>query len=151
MKWFVAVLALCFCGITIPLRAQPRNVLPDRATVCEIAKHPSHFVGKRIELRARIWPDSNYAGRFWVNEPSMDDGVCAFLRARFSFSTDLAGQTAFATFIGTIVPETVAHRKAPVFLIEAQSDVYLRRDYLNGPIPILQLYDVTTRSIVRPQ
>ena len=38
-----------------------------------------------------------------------------------------------------------------IFLVDQQSDIYLRRDYLNGPIPMLQLYDQQTASFVRPE
>ena len=40
---------------------------------------------------------------------------------------------------------------AVLFLIDQASDIHLRRDHLNGPVPRLQLYDTKTATFVRPE
>ncbi len=96
-----------------------------------------------------------------MNESSVHFGkVCPFLQASFKSQSGLGGQQAFGTFRGKIVMR-LSHQKssllAPdpkgsllIFLVDQQSDIYLRRDYLSGPVPMLQLYDQQTGSFVRP-
>jgi hypothetical protein len=141
-----------------PVCAQSADISVAKATVCDIVNHPSQFIGKTVEVRAQIWPDERHPNLFWMNESSVQIGkACRFLQASFKGGTDLAGQHAFGTFRGRIVkrlsnqnPALLA-KDSVIFLVDQQSDVYLRRDYLNGPIPLLQLYDLQTSSIIRPQ
>jgi hypothetical protein len=97
-----------------------------------------------------------------MNESSPQFGtVCRFRQASFKVRSDLEDQTAFGTFRGRIVKRLYPQKStllAPdpkglplIFIVDQQSDVYLRRDYLNGPIPTLQLYDLQTASFVRPE
>ncbi|MGC1424367.1 MAG: hypothetical protein WA815_18575 [Terracidiphilus sp.] len=141
--------------------AHSADVIAEHTTLCNIVNHPSDFIGKTIEIRAHIWPDSNNKV-FWMNESSGQlNTVCPFLEAAFTQKTDLYGQTAFGTFRGRIVrkqsrqvltsfgPEPKGPRI--MLLVDEASDIYLRRDYLNGPIPKLQLYDKKTATFLRPE
>ena len=134
----------------------------ETTTVCNIVNHPADFVGKTVEIRAQIWADYRYPSFFWMNESSSpDDKVCRFLQATFAHATDLSGQTAFGTFRGTIVKKQ--SRQASmlfgpklkglgiVLVVDQSADIRLRRDYLNGPIPLLRIYDKETGTFVRPE
>jgi hypothetical protein len=142
--------------------AHSADVAVEHATLCNIVNHPSDFIGKTIEIRAQIWPDYQYNDFFWMNESSVQlNTVCPFLEAAFTQKTDLYGQTAFGTFRGRIVRKQSrqastsfgSEPKGPeiMLLVDKASDIYLRRDYLNGPIPKLQLYDKKTATFVRPE
>jgi hypothetical protein len=142
--------------------ARSADVSVVNATVCDIANHPSQFIGKTVEVRAQVWPDYRYPNFFWMSESSPQFGrACRFLEASFKGGTDLAGQTASGTFRGKVVKRLFRQKSeflAPdpkglpvIFIVDQQSDIYLRRDYLSGPIPILQLYDVKTASFFRPE
>jgi hypothetical protein len=145
-----------------PALAQSADMSPEQTTVCDIVNHPSQFIDKTVKVRAQIWPDSRYSNFFWMNESSPQFGtVCRFLQASFKNESSLEGQTAFGTFSGRIVRK-LYHQKSTllvpdpkelplILLVDQQADVYLRRDYLNGPIPMLQLYDPQTASFVRPE
>jgi hypothetical protein len=86
--------------------------------------------------------------------------VCPFLQGTFTQKTSLAGQTAFGTFRGRIVKKLSRQASTPfsavgegmktILLVDEVSDTYLRRDYLSGPVPKLQLYDQNTATFVRP-
>ena len=133
-----------------------------QTTLCNIANHPAEFIGKTVEIRAQIWPDSRSRDFFWMNESSSQfNTVCRFLQATFTQKTDIYGQTAFGTFRGRIVKKQ-SRQASTVFgsepkglriilLVDEASDIHLRRDYLNGPIPKLQLYDKKTATFVRPE
>jgi hypothetical protein len=144
-----------------PARARSADISIAKATVCDIVNHPSQFIGKTVEVGAQIWPDYRYPNFFWMNESSLQIGkACRFLQASFKI-TDLAGQTAFGTFRGRIVKRLSRQKSnllAPdpkglpvIFIVDQQSDIYLRRDYFSGPIPKLQLYDMGTASFFRPE
>ena len=133
-----------------------------QTTLCNIENHPAEFIGKTVEIRAQLWPDSRSRDFFWMNESSGQfDTVCRFLQATFTEKTDLSGQTAFGTFRGRIVKRqsrqasTIFGSEAKelriILLVDGASDIHLRRDYLNGPIPKLQLYDMKTAAFVRPE
>jgi hypothetical protein len=133
----------------------------ERTTLCNIVSHPSDFIGKTVEIRAQIWADYRYPDFFWMNESaSQFSTVCQFLQASFIQATDLSGQTAFGTFRGRIVKKQsrqayTVFRSEPkglriILLVDKASDIYLRRDYSNGAIPRLQLYDTKTATFVRP-
>jgi hypothetical protein len=134
----------------------------EQTTVCNIANHPPDFIGKTIEIRAQIWADHRYRDFFWMNESSAPLAkVCRFLQASFTQESDLSGQTAFGTFRGKIVKK-LSHQTSTlwgsepkglgiIFLVDQASDIHLRRDYLSGPIPQLQLYDRETATFVRPE
>jgi hypothetical protein len=160
LRAVAVVLVIAIAGTFAP--AQSATVSAEQTTVCDIVNHPSDFIGKTVEVRAQIWTDTRDPCFFWMNESSSQFGkVCRFLKASFLVGTDLAGQTAFGTFRGRIVKRLYRQKSTPldpdpkgpqvIFLVDQQSDVYLRRDYLNGPIPILQLYDPQTASFVRPE
>ena len=132
-----------------------------QTTLCNIANHPADFIGKTVEIRAQVWPDSKSLDFFWMNESSSQfNTVCRFLPATFAQKTDLSGQTAFGTFRGKIVKKQ-SRQASTVFgsepglrillLVDEASDIHLRRDYLNGPIPKLQVYDKMTATFVRPE
>jgi hypothetical protein len=134
----------------------------EKTTVCNIVNHPSHFIGKTVEIGAQIWADYRYGDFFWMNESSIQlDKVCRFLQASFAQGSDLSGQTAFGTFRGRIVKKlsrqtsTVLGSEPKeleiIFLVDQASDIHLRRDYLSGPIRTLQLYDRETAAFVRPK
>lgn len=144
--------------------AQSTDISVVKTTVCDIVNHPSQFIDKTVEVRAQIWPDDRYPKFFWLNESSVRLGigkVCPFLQASFKAGGSLGNQSAFGTFRGRIVHKLSRQKsslltpdpKGPsvIFLVDRQSDLYLRRDCLSGPIPILQLYDRQTGSFVRPQ
>jgi hypothetical protein len=150
-------------GITAsPVCSQSADISVAKTTVCDIVNHPSQFIGKTVEVRAQIWPDYSYSNLYWLNESSVQFGkVCRFLQASFRTKSGLGGQRAFGTFRGRII-ERLSRQKsslvAPdpkglpvIFLVDQQSDIYLRRDYLSGPTPILQLYNQQTGSLVRPE
>jgi hypothetical protein len=134
----------------------------EQTTVCNIVNHPSDFIGKTIEIRAQIWADHRYREFFWMNESSAPVAkVCRFLQASFTHESDLSGQTAFGTFRGRIVKKLSRQTSTLlgpepkglgiILLVDQASDIHLRRDYLSGPIPILQLYDQQTAAFVRPE
>jgi hypothetical protein len=134
----------------------------ERATVCDVVNHPSHFIGKTVEVRAQIWADSRHPGFFWMNKSSLPSGTaCRFLWASLKDDgNNLGGATAFGTFRGRVVKKlwqksnlASPDPKGPqvVFLVDQVSDIYLKRDYLQGPVPLLQLYDRKTASFVRPE
>jgi hypothetical protein len=101
---------------------------------------------------------------FWLNESSVQFGrVCPFLQASFKHDSDLGGQQAFGTFRGKIIKTSKGFQRQKsslltsnpkgllvIFLVDQQSDVYLRCEYLNGPVPMLQLYDQQAASFIRP-
>ena len=160
LRTVIAVLSTALMSNGVVARSADLNV--EHTTLCNILNHPSDFIGKSIEIRAQIWPDSRDTNFFWMNESSTQLGaVCPFLHATFTQKTSLIGQTAFATFRGTIVKEQshqastvfagLAQRNRVIFLVDEFSDIYRRRDYLNGPILKLQLYDQKTASFVRPE
>lgn len=142
--------------------AHSAGVNIEHTTLCNVVNHPSDFIGKTIEIRAQIWPDSRYGDFFWMNESSSQlNTVCKFLESTFTQRTDLNGQTAFGTFRGRIVKKQ-SRQASTIFgsepkglqiilLVDEASDVQMRRDYLNGPIPLLQLYDKKTATFVRPE
>lgn len=153
-------LAIGITGSIAP--AQPADVSAKPTTVCDIVNHPTQFIGKTVEVRAQIWPDFRYPNFFWMNESSPQfDKVCPFLQASFKVGSDLYGQTAFGTFRGRIVKRLyrqkstilspIQNHRLVIFIVDQQSNIYLRRDYLNGPIPTLQLYDPQTASFIRPE
>jgi hypothetical protein len=86
--------------------------------------------------------------------------VCPFLQASFDARSGLGGQQALGTFRSRIVKRLSPQKSsllAPdpnglslVFLVDQLSDIYLKRDYLSGPVPKLQLYDQHTDGFVRP-
>jgi hypothetical protein len=132
-----------------------------KTTVCDIVNHPSQFIDKTVEVRAQIWSDYRYSNLFWMNESSEQFGkVCSFLEASFKADSVLGGQQAFGTFRGRIVKRLSRQKSSllaadpnglqVIFLVERQSNIYLRRDYLGGPVPKLQLYDQQKASFVRP-
>jgi hypothetical protein len=126
-----------------------------QTSVCEVASQPAQFIGKNVAIRARIWPDSYHDGLFLLEQTSIDfDSRCPFLRARFSFPTDLVGTDAFGTFVGTLTFDSVNiganARTLPLFVIHQQSDVRLRDMRLQGPVEILRFYDARTGSLVSP-
>lgn len=142
--------------------AHSADMKVEKTTVCNIVNHPSQFIGKTVEIRAQIWADYRYGNFFWMNESSIQlDKVCQFLQASFAQGSGLSGQTAFGTFRGRIVkklprqPSTLVSSEpkglAIVFLVDQASNIHLRRDYLSGPIPMLQLYDRQTAAFVRPE
>jgi hypothetical protein len=160
LRVLTLVLVIGIAGSLAP--AQLADVSAEQTTVCDIVNHPSRFIGKTVEVRAQIWPDSRNPKFFWMNEASPQfDKVCRFLQASFKVGSDLYGQTAFGTFRGRIVKK-IYHQESTllspiqkdrlvIFLVDQQSDIYMRRDYLNGPIPKLQLYDPQSASIIRPE
>jgi hypothetical protein len=136
-----------------------------QATVCDIVNNPLQFKGRLVQVRAQVWPDIHDYDQIWMNESpvsSMQVGkACRFLPAKFKTPTELAGSAAFGTFTGRVIdnpayfgsrifPQT-SKRSKVMLLIEQESDIYGKRDYLNGPIPILQLYDQQSGSFIRPQ
>lgn len=149
-------------GITAsPASAQLVDSSVVKTTVCDVVNHPSQFIGKTVEIRAQIWPDYRYPNFHWMNESSVQFGkVRPFLQASFKASSDLGGEQAFGTFRGRIVKRFSRQESsslAPdpkglsvIFLVDQQSDIYRRWDYLSGPVPELQLYDQQTASFVRP-
>ena len=159
------VIALIF-GLFAGLMASPacaKSADSDvvKTTVCDIVNHPSQFTGKTVEIRAQVWPDSGSPDLQWMNESSVQSGkVCAFLEASFMPGSGLGGQQAFGTFRGRIVKKLSRQKSSMltpdssgppvIFLVDQQSDIYMKRDYLNGPIPMLQLYDPQTATFVRP-
>lgn len=154
------VLVIGITGSFAP--TQSADVSAEQTTVCDIVNHPSQFIGKTVEVRAQSWPDVRNLNFFWMNEylPQFDK-PCRFLQASFEVGSDLYGQTAFGTFRGRIVwrldrqkstlLSQIQKDRLVIFLVDQQSDIYLRRDYLNGPIPMLQLYDPQTDSFIRPE
>jgi hypothetical protein len=160
---FRALTLVLVIGITAsPAPAQSADMSAEQTTVCDIVNHPSQFIGRTVKVRAQIWPDSRYPNFFWMNESSPQFGtVCRFLRASFKAGSGLEGQTAFGTFRGRIAKKLYRQKSTllvpdpkelpVIFLVDQQSDVDLGRDYLNGPIPMLQLYDPQTASFVRPE
>jgi hypothetical protein len=149
-------------GIMVsPVCAQSVDSGVAKTTVCDIVNHPSQFIDKTVEMRAQIWSDYRYSKFFWMNESSGQFGkACPFLQATFKADSGLGGQQAFGTFRGRIVKRLSRQKSslvAPdpkglqvIFLVDRQSDIYLRRDYLSGPVPKLQLYDQQAASFVRP-
>ena len=159
---FRALIFVLVAGIAAsPACAQSADGSVVKTTVCDIVNHPSQFIGKTVELRAQIWPDYRNSNFHWMNESSVLFGkVCPFLQASFKSHSGLGGQQAFGTFRGTIVKRLSRQQSsllAPdpkgspvIFLVDQQADIYLRRDYQSGPVPMLQLYDQQTGSFVRP-
>ncbi len=144
-----------------PACAQSADSSVVKTTVCDIVNHPSQFIGKTVEIRAQIWPDYKYPNFQWMNESSVQFGkVCPFLQTSFTAHSSLGGQQAFGTFRGRIVKRLSRQKSSllppdpkgspVIFLVDRQSDIYLRRDYLSGPVPMLQLYDQQIGSFVRP-
>jgi hypothetical protein len=134
----------------------------EHTTVCDIVSHPSDFIGMMVEIRAQVWADNRNRNFFWMNESSgQPSKVCRFLQASFTQESGLGGQTAFGTFRGRIVKKQSRQTSTVVgfgpkglgiiFLVDQASDIHLRRDYLSGPVPILQLYDAKTATFVRPE
>jgi hypothetical protein len=129
------------------------------------------FEGKLVQVRAQIWPDvnnkdGNVMDRNWMfgyTYASRDKvHVCHFLPAKFTKPNDLWGQTYFATFFGKVVSNNEAidlsrhwspasKRSNVILLIESQSDIQGVKDYLNGPIMLLRLYDQQSGSFVTPE
>jgi hypothetical protein len=159
---FNAIMFVLVAGIMAsPACEQSEDSSVVKTTVCDIVNHPSQFIGKTVEIRAQIWPDYRYSNFHWMNESSVQlSKVCPFLQASFKDDSGLGGQQAFGTFRGRIVKILLRQKSsllAPdpkglpvIFLVDQQSDIYLRRDYLSGPVPKLQLYDQRTASFVRP-
>jgi hypothetical protein len=157
---FILVLVLGrFGGATIAPSLSPKV---ETTTVCNVVNHPADFLGKTVEIRAQIWADYRHPSFFWMNESaSQDDKVCRFLHATFAHATDLTGQTAFGTFRGTIVKKqsrqaSVLFGSKPkglgiIFVVDQSADIRQRRDYLNGPIPLLRIYDQETGTFVSPE
>ena len=150
-------------GITAsPACAQSTDISIVKTSVCEIVNHPSQFIGKTVEIRAQIWSDYRYSNFYWMNESSVQFyKVCRFLQASFKVESGLGGQQAFGTFRGRIDKRLFRQKSsllAPdpkgmpvIFIVDKQSDIYLRCDYLSGPTPVLQLYDQRKASFVRPE
>jgi hypothetical protein len=141
--------------------AHSADVKAEQTTVCNIVKHPSRFIGKTVEIRAQVWADYRYRNFFWMNESSQLNRVCRFLEASFAPESDFEGQTAFGTFRGRIVKKLSRQTSTLlvpgqrglgiIFLVNQSSDIHLRREYLSGPVPMLQLYDIETSAFVRPE
>lgn len=142
--------------------AHSADMRVEQTTICAIVNHPSQFIGKTVEIRAQIWADHRYRDFFLMNESSSElNKVCRFLQASFTQKSGLSGQTAFGTFRGRIVKKLSRQASTLlgpepkglgiIFLVDQAFDIHLRRDYLSGPIPILQLYDRETATFVRPE
>jgi hypothetical protein len=142
--------------------AHSADMKVEQTTVCDIVNHPSDFIGKTVEIRAQIWADYRYRDSFWMNESSTRlTKVCRFLQASFTQKSGLTDQTAFGTFRGKIVKKlprqtstlwgTEPKGLGIIFLVNQESDIHLRRGYLSGPIPPLQLYDRERATFVRPE
>jgi hypothetical protein len=161
MKFNGLIFVLVAGTMASPACAQPTDGSAVKATVCDIVKHPSQFIGKTVEIRAQIWPDYRFPDFYWMNESSVQfSKVCPFLQASLMADSGLGRLQAFGTFRGRIVKRLSRQKSsllAPdpnglpvIFLVDQQSDIYLKRDYLNGPVRTLQLYDQQTASFVRP-
>ncbi len=159
VKLQVLILALVTGVLSFGSLAHSAETGLVHSTVCEIVNQPTSFVGKTVEIRAQIWPDDRNPNFFWMNEVSLQlEKVCRFLPAT---SVPLAGQTAFATFRGTIVRKMSRQQSTLVgppprglgiiFVVDAISDIHLERKHPNDPIPLLQLYDGERGTFVRPE
>jgi hypothetical protein len=153
--WIIVLVTAALTNGTLACSAQARV---ERTTLCNIVNHPSDFIGKTVEIRAQIWGDDR--SRFWMNESSTQlDRVCRFLQATNVGMSD--GQTAFGTFRGRIIkniPRVPSSLASPppkglgiIFIVDESSDIHLRRNYLSGPVPILQLYDRESGALIRPE
>ncbi|HMH15567.1 MAG TPA: hypothetical protein VK578_20875 [Edaphobacter sp.] len=149
--------AILIIGIaTVGALAQSTPVT--QTTVCDIVNNPLQFEGKLVQVRAHIWADTNDVRKFWMNEVTMRSGkVCRFLKTRIDGPTSFTGANGFGTFTGRLVRESVplnfeasSSKERGVFIVEQESDVY-GLEYLNGPVPLLQLYDKQTDSFIKPE
>ena len=152
MKWqHLSVLATAWI-VFVCAAAQTK---PDRlieTSVCEIVKDPQRFVGKRVQVRARLWSD--FKDEFWLNESSsLEIGkVCSWLPADFPYPTNLAGSTAVVTLTGTIVsvPTFRLGRSCVRFVVNRDSEIRYKT-VLNGPVITPKLYDRAARTFVQPE
>jgi hypothetical protein len=129
-----------------------------QATVCDIVNNQLQFEGKLVQVRAQIRPDIYRDRQFWINEVTMKSGkICDFLKARIIGPTSFAGANGFGTFTGRLVRDSMppnfeasGSKVRLVFIVEQESDVY-GLEHLNGPVPVLQLYDKQTGTFIKPQ
>jgi hypothetical protein len=154
MKWqHLTVLATAWI-LSVGAAAQTKPHRLIETSVCEIVKDPQHFVGKRVQVRARLWSD--FKDEFWLNESSsLEIGkVCSWLPADFPYSTNLAGSTAVGTFTGTVVYVPTFRRgvlrSCVRFEAELDSDIRYKR-VLNGLVITPKLYDRAARTFVQPE
>jgi hypothetical protein len=144
-SWLILVFLsspLCLCVFA---QTKPDSAIQTR--VCDIVAHPKQFEGKSVQVRAQIWTDHS---RFWLNESSFEFGkACRWLPAEFTYSTSLAGSSAFGTFTGRLIRDS----RSPghmLLLIERESDIY-RQQLLNGLLPIPRLFDAKSKTFFRPE
>ena len=135
--------------------AQPAPVT--QTTVCDLVNNPLQFEGKLVQVRAQIWADTDDVRRFWMNEVAMRSGkVCHFLEARINEPTWFAGANGFGTFTGRLMHESAPlnlaapRKRIFAFIVEQESDAY-GIQYMNGTVPLLQLYDKQTGSFIKPE
>ena len=149
-----AILVIGIATIGAPAQSTPIT----QATVCDIVNNPLQFEGKLVQVRAQIRSDIYRDRQFWMNEVTMKSGnVCQFLKARINAPTSFAGANGFGTFTGRLVRESKplnfeasGSKVKLVFIVEQQSDAY-GIQYMNGPVPVLQLYDKQTGSFIKPE
>jgi hypothetical protein len=170
MKGIARFLTVTTWLICVNALSQTNPEKPLETNACDIANNPVQFKGKLVQVRAQIWPDaitSNgtmpdgyrlYGSTKFLGEES---GTCRFLPAHFVRPNGLYGHTYSATFTGRVVannqavdplhPWQPSRRSAVMLLIESQADVHGEKDYLNGAVRKLQIYDQRSRSFITPE
>jgi hypothetical protein len=132
-----------------PLAQEAQTVA--QTTVCEVVNSPLDFSGKLIEIRARLWSTGD---QVWINDSaagSKEIGEsCEWIRAEFTYQTDLTISTAYGTFAGRLLyePSRKPLQSGTIkFVIERDSDIY-RQELLNGPLTRPVRFDTTTRRFI---
>jgi hypothetical protein len=154
MKWQLLTVMATAWIVSVDAAAQTKPDTVIETSVCEIVKDPQQFMGKRVQVRARLW--SNFNDQFWLNESSsLEIGkVCSWLPADFPYSTNLADSTAVATLTGIVVYVPTFRRGVlrSCVRFEAERDSDIRyQEILNGPVITPKLYDRAARTFVQPE
>jgi hypothetical protein len=156
--------------VCVNARSQAKQEKPVETNACDVANNPAQFKGRLVQVRAQIWPDTvtlngarldGYQLYGSTKFLGAESGTCHFLPANFIRPNGLYGFTYFATFTGRVVgnnqavdplhPWRPSRRSGVMLLIESQADVHGERDFLNGPLRWLQIYDERSRSFITPE
>ena len=166
MKRIARFLTVASYLVCVNALSQAKQEKPVETNACDIANNPVQFKGKLVQVRTQIWPDTVTMNGYWLNGsttfPAGEEArTCRFIPASFIRPNGLYGHTYFGTFTGRVVGNNQAvdplhpwrsSRRSPVMLlIESQADVHGEKDYLNGLVRRLQIYDERSRFFITPE
>lgn len=120
-------------------------------TLCDIVKAPQQFKGERVRIRAWLWSDPH---KSWITEAGSPEigKVCGWVPVEFEHGTNLAGSTAFVTFIGRLISVPTRNKFGALscgrFIVEKESDIYGQEMHELIMRPFV--YDQTSHAFVDP-